>query len=119
MKASDHTEEVEAFISSRPLVYLEDDINSNSTLTPSNFLTLNPKIGIPKCEIDDNDQDFRSRYPAQIGNVPIKDNLPRGSWRKGKLIELMTSFDEQVRAAKIKLASKRVISRPLNLLYPH
>ena len=30
----------------------------------------------------------------------------------------MTSFDEQVRAAKIKLASKRAISRSLNLLYP-
>ena len=36
----------------------------------------------------------------------------------GKIIELMTSYDEQVRAAKIQLASKRVISRPLNLLYP-
>ena len=50
--------EVEAVINSRPLVYVEDDINSNITLTPSHFLTLNPKIGIPTCDIDDNDQDF-------------------------------------------------------------
>ena len=30
----------------------------------------------------------------------------------------MTSFDEQVRSAKVILISKRIISRPLNLLYP-
>ena len=30
----------------------------------------------------------------------------------------MTSFDGQVRAARIMLASKRIIIRPLNLLYP-
>ena len=30
----------------------------------------------------------------------------------------MTSFDNQVRAAKIKLSSKRIISRSLCLIYP-
>ena len=48
----------------------------------------------------------------------IKDDLPRGNWRIGKITELMTSFDNQFRAAKIKLASKRIISRPLCLIYP-
>ena len=31
--------EVEAIINSRPLVYIDDDINSNISLTPSHFLT--------------------------------------------------------------------------------
>ena len=48
----------------------------------------------------------------------IKDDLPSGNWRIGKITELMTSFDNQVRAPKIKLASKRIISRPLCLIYP-
>ena len=147
--------EVEAVVNSRPLVYIEDDINSSMTLTPSHFLTLNPTIGIPTYDADDNDHDFspnesstdklvlkwkkglrhvqrfwkiwrdeyltslrertqtrlreakkRSQKQAQIGDVVlIKDDLPRGNWRIGKITELMTSFDNQVRAAKIKLAS--------------
>ena len=51
--------EVEAVVNSRPLVYIEDDINSSMTLTPSHFLTLNPAIGIPTYDNDDdNDHDF-------------------------------------------------------------
>ena len=49
---------VEAVLYSRPLVYVEDNINSNITLTPSHFLTLNPRLGIPTCDIDDIDPDF-------------------------------------------------------------
>ena len=143
-------------------------MNSSITLTPAHFLTLNPQIGLPTCDFDDNDRDFslnessaekllvkwkkglkhvdrfwkiwkneylislrermqiklrearkRSKQPPEIGDVVlIKDDLPRGNWRIGKNTELMTSFDEQVRAAKVVLATKRVISRPLNLLYP-
>ena len=39
--------EVEAVVNSRPLVYIGNDINSYMPLTPSHFLTLNPKIEIP------------------------------------------------------------------------
>ncbi|XP_062592781.1 uncharacterized protein LOC134254255 [Saccostrea cucullata] len=42
--------EAEAVVNSRPLVYIGDDINSNITLTPAHFLTLNPKIGLQDSE---------------------------------------------------------------------
>ncbi|XP_060575794.1 uncharacterized protein LOC132733210 [Ruditapes philippinarum] len=42
--------EVEATVRSRPLVYVTDDINSNITLTPNHFLSLNPNLGIPEME---------------------------------------------------------------------
>ena len=36
---------------------------------------------------------------------------------ESEITELMTSFDEHVYSAKVILTSKRIISRPLNLLY--
>ena len=42
----------------------------------------------------------------------IKVDLPRGNWRIGKITEIMTC------SAKVILTSKRIISRPLILLYP-
>jgi len=50
--------------------------------------------------------------------VLVKDELPRGCWRLGKIIQLITSSDGNQRSAKVLLASGRVIGRPLNLLYP-
>ena len=43
--------EVEAVLNRRPLVYVENDINSKA-LTPSHFLTLNCEVGAPDIEID-------------------------------------------------------------------
>ena len=61
----------------------------------------------------------RSPTQAQIADaVLIKDDLPRGNWRIGKITELITSFDNQIRAASVLLASQRTISRPLCPLYP-
>ena len=37
---------------------------------------------------------------------------------ESEITELMTSFDEHVYSAKDILTSKRIIIRPLNLLYP-
>ena len=68
--------EFEAIINSRPLVYVYDDINSDSVLTPSHFLSLNPKIGIPNVVIDDEaDCDFNP-------NVSSTDSLLH-IWKKG------------------------------------
>jgi len=46
--------EVEAVINSRPLVYVEDDINSSVTLSPMDFLSLHTQNVIPDLT-DEND----------------------------------------------------------------
>ena len=43
--------EVESVVNSRPLVYVDDDVNLNITLAPGHFLSLNPRTGIPNVEI--------------------------------------------------------------------
>ena len=55
--------EFQATIHSRSLVYTDDDINFNISLTPSHFLTLNPWIVIPTCDIGTEDNDF-SQYES-------------------------------------------------------
>ena len=48
----------------------------------------------------------------------IKDDLPRGNWRLGRITNLIKSWDNHIRAAKVILSTNRVVSWPLNLLYP-
>ena len=50
--------EVETVVNSRPLMYVSDHINSTITLTPSHFLTINLKIGIPETSDDSSDTDY-------------------------------------------------------------
>ena len=62
---------------------------------------------------------IKSQSAPCVGNVVlIKDDLPRGCWRLGKLLSLVTSRDGQIRSAKVYLCSGGIIARPLNLLYP-
>ena len=115
--------EAEAVINSRPLVYVGEDINSYMTLTPAHFLTLNPKIGLPvrtKDTVKRKGPRVQSPYTANVGDVVlIKDDLPRGSWRLGRIQELIKSRDGQCWwLAGVLLASNKVIGRPLYLLYP-
>ena len=67
--------EIESVLNSRPLVFINDDINSNIAITPSHFLTLNPKTGIPVLEISD-DHDF-------IPNEKTSDKLV-SLWKNGQ-----------------------------------
>ena len=61
----------------------------------------------------------QSPYRANVGDVVlIKDDLPRGRWRLGRIQELIKSRDGQCRSARVLLASNKVIDRPLNILYP-
>ena len=161
--------EAEAVVNSRPLVYVGNDINSYVALTPSHFLSLNPKMGLPAHENSDIlDTDYnpnetsaerllvtwkrglkhldtfweiwkndyllslrersqiklkesrvKSPYKASVGDVVlIKDNLPRGTWRIGRIKELIVSRDEQIRSAKVLLPNNKTIGRPINLLFP-
>ena len=50
--------------------------------------------------------------------VLIKDNLPRGRWKVGKISELIMVRDQRVRSAKLLVAPHRYLHRPLCLLYP-
>ena len=62
---------------------------------------------------------IESKYSPKVDDVVlIKDNVPRGCWKVGKVVSLVSSLDSCVRSAKVALSSGRVIARPLNLLYP-
>ena len=159
--------EIESTVNSRPLVYIESDINSDATITPNHFLTLNPKTGVPSDNNEGADEYlpkesskdkllktwekglkllnefwriWREQYLVslrertqthlksgrlasesvpKVGDVvQIKDSVPRGCWKIGRITELVSSRDGQVRSAKIKLPNSNVLGRPLNLLYP-
>ena len=54
----------------------------------------------------------------QIGDiVQLKEDLPTGSWKLGKIVEMITSNDGNIRAAKVLLSTKNIVNCPLNLLY--
>lgn len=74
--------EVEAVVNSRPLVYLCDDINSNVALTPGHFLSLNPKVGIPMNDEDDEDPNYTLCDTSAEKLLKI--------WKKGQ--KLLNSF---------------------------
>ncbi|XP_045158778.1 uncharacterized protein LOC123524558 [Mercenaria mercenaria] len=58
-------------------------------------------------------------FNPRVGDVVlIKDNTTRGSWRLGKVIKLSVSSDGFVRSAEVKIASKKLLKRPLSLLNP-
>ena len=61
----------------------------------------------------------KSPYSATKGDIVlIKDELPRGSWRIGRIVELVKSVDDEIRSAKVLLPSRKVFGQPLKLLYP-
>ena len=58
------------------------------------------------------------RTPQTGEVVLLKDNVPRGSWKLARIVELISSKDGKVRSARVMLPTKRILSRPLSLLYP-
>lgn len=48
----------------------------------------------------------------------IKDDLPRGKWKIGKILELNRGKDQEIRSAKLLTSSNKMLHRALNQLYP-
>ncbi len=42
----------------------------------------------------------------------------RGSWKLGRICELIQSADGQIRVAKVRIGNGKIFKRPLNMLYP-
>ena len=61
----------------------------------------------------------QSKAPPTKGDVVLlKESSPRGTWKLGMIEELITSKDNEVRAATVRTASGKLLNRPLNFLYP-
>ena len=48
----------------------------------------------------------------------MKDKLPQGRWKLGKIIELIKGKDQAIRAAKLLVSPDIVLQRALNMLHP-
>ena len=54
-----------------------------------------------------------------VGDVVlIKDDVPRGQWKMGKLTRLRKSQDGNIRSAELQTTTGKMMNRPLNLLFP-
>ncbi|CAG2200118.1 unnamed protein product [Mytilus edulis] len=57
---------------------------------------------------------IQSKTPAKVGDiVSIKENLPRGSWKIGRICQLVVSGDGQIRSGKVMLPNKKTLNRAL------
>lgn len=48
----------------------------------------------------------------------VKENLPRGYWRVGRICELFPSQDRRIRSARITFGPNKFINRAISSLYP-
>ena len=63
-------------LNSRSLIFVGEDIDSGFALTPSDFLSLNPKTGTPELQVDDID-------PENLPHVSTTQHL-LDTWKKGQ-----------------------------------
>ncbi len=66
---------------------------------------------------------IRQHHPKDIkpklGHVVlIHENLPRGTWKFGKIVKLIVSNDGEVRSAEVLTKNRNILTRPINKLYP-
>ena len=57
-------------------------------------------------------------YPKIGQTVYLKENLPRGAWKLGKIIKFIESEDGEFRAATLLLPTRNTVNKPINRLYP-
>lgn len=76
-----------------------------------------PEIGRYQLRIEESKK--CSNFKPEIGETGyIKEELPQGKWKLGKLEQLIQSNDEEIRVAKVKMSNESLLKQPLNLLYP-
>ncbi|XP_073249615.1 uncharacterized protein [Porites lutea] len=56
--------------------------------------------------------------PTKGDVVLLKESSPRGTWKLAMIEEIITSKDNEVRAATIRTATGKLLNRPLNFLCP-
>ncbi|XP_061165990.1 uncharacterized protein LOC133174913 [Saccostrea echinata] len=61
---------------------------------------------------------IQNNRPVKIEDDRIKEDLPKGSWKIGRICDLTMSQDGQFRTGNVIIPNKRTLNRPLNLLYP-
>ena len=154
--------EIEAVVNSRPLVYVNNEVERRTIITPLDVLSINARTGPPTLMIpeEENDPNFRLKEPKPakklletlekcqkylehfwkiwkddyllslrgrsqickhhpriqskqepwVGDVvQIQENIPRGSWKIGRIMELIKSRYEEERAAKVKKHSTKIL----------
>ena len=50
--------------------------------------------------------------------VLIKENLPKGRWKIGRITEFIKSRDKKNRSAKVVVGQRKILKRAINLLHP-
>ena len=62
---------------------------------------------------------IQTQSKAKIGDVvQIKDSTPKGTWKIGRIIEMIKSQDGEERAACIMMPNKNILQRSIVHLYP-
>ena len=74
--------EAESILNSRPLVYVNEDIESSNTITPSNFLNPIPKLGTPVLD-NDNEIDEKDDEDYIEGRETSAEKLLK-LWKRGQ-----------------------------------
>ena len=61
-----------------------------------------------------------SNVVPENGDIVLikEENIPRSSWKVGRISNLLPSKDGEIRAAKLLLSNSQTITRPINHLYP-
>ena len=71
------------------------------------------------------ERNFTHKQRASVDAVPqpgdvvtIKDQLPRSQWKMGKIDRVIKGKDGRIRSAFVRLTNRKLIQRPLKLIYP-
>ncbi|XP_070556442.1 uncharacterized protein [Ptychodera flava] len=106
--------EAKVVVNTHPLVYVDDDINSSIVLTPADFLTLNPKTGMPDAEPDSNDPDLEYK-PRMSSAKKLLQTWKNGQqllnrfwnrWRDSYVLSLRERSQRHLSAPKIQPPSQ-------------